>query len=147
MSFKDPKDQGSSRIKGFLRRKDGPKLEDLDKNIAADTDHKEFIVEKLTAVPREDPTQTYESPSLSWAEKIENGKRRMALFRRKMVKQNFPVFAFLSFSCWVLWKMESQLDGMRRKVFVQKSIKQQEIEKENEVSFNLYIVSYHDIAY
>jgi ABC-type Zn2+ transport system substrate-binding protein/surface adhesin len=55
------------------------------------------------------------------------------MHKSKQLRENFPLAVFLSFSVFILWKMEAQLDVMRKKVIVQKSIKQMEIEKENEL--------------
>ncbi len=129
----DPKKQGNSKISGFLRRKDGIKLEDIDKN-ATPSDHSEFIQQKLTEAPKEPLfAQSYEGPSFSIADRVKKAKYYAQFYRRRVFKDIFPMAVFVSFSCFLLWKMEQQLDGMRRKVFVQKTIKQQEIEKENEV--------------
>jgi len=126
-------DPNKSRIKGFLRRKDGIKLEDIDKT-ATPSDHTDFIQQKLTEAPKEPLfAQSHDRPASSIAERLNKAKYYAQFYRRRVFKDNFPMAVFVSFSCFLLWKMEQQLDGMRRKVFVQKTIKQQEIEKENEV--------------
>ena len=131
----DPNKQGNSRIKGFLRRKDGIKLEDIDKS-ATPSDHSEFINQKLTEAPKEPLfAQSHDRPTMTIAERINKAKMSMNFYRRRVFKDNAPMCLFVTFSIFVLWKMEQQLDGMRRKVLVQKTIKQQEIEKENEVFF------------
>lgn len=136
MNFKNPNQGEGSKIKGFLRRKDGIKLEDVDKTTTAE-EQKEFIYKKLTEAPP--AGQSYEAPKLSFQQRLEGASKFFQFYKRKTFKDNIPLFVFCSFSCLVLWKMEAQLDVMRRKVIVQKTIKQQEIEKENEVIILDYI--------
>jgi len=133
MNFKDPKSQGSSKIKSFLRRNDGVKLEDLDK-ATVPSDNKEFLVKKLTEAPTQNNySQSYEAPRLSFRQRLDKVRMYLSFYKRRSFRDTFPIVAFVSFSCYVIWRMEAQLDTMRRKVIVQKTIKQQEIEKENEV--------------
>ena len=61
-------------------------------------------------------------------------KKRLRFYHWKTFKDNAPMAAFMLFAVYVLYKMERQLDGMRRKIYSQKSIKEMEIERENEVS-------------
>lgn len=134
MDFKDQKSQGNSKIKSFLRRNDGVKLEDFDKTTVP-SDNKDFLTKKLTEVPtQENIAQNYEQPRLSIGQRLDKLRMFLTFYKRRSFKDAFPMIAFVSFSCFVLWKMEAQLDSMRRKVIVQKTIKQQEIERENEVN-------------
>ncbi|EGR32794.1 hypothetical protein IMG5_070760 [Ichthyophthirius multifiliis] len=48
------------------------------------------------------------------------------------MKDTFPFLAFLTFSTFIIYKMELQLDKMNRTVFKVKTLKEQEIEKEND---------------
>ena len=133
MDFKDPKNQGNSKIKSFLRRNDGVKLEDFDKTTAP-SDNKDFLTKKLTEAPsRENYGQSYEGPKISFRQRFDKAKTLLSFYKKRSFRDTFPIVAFVSFSCFVLWKMEAQLDSMRRKVIVQKTVKQQEIERENEV--------------
>jgi len=127
-----------SKIKSFLREKDP--ASDIS-NLETPTtpgDHKDFIRKKLTEEPKlhlniaknfnfKQMFQTVYSKVYS----------KVFFFRSKMFKkwtrETLPIGAFITFSCFILWKMEEQLDRMRRKVITTKSLKQLEIEKENEL--------------
>ncbi|EAS07420.1 hypothetical protein TTHERM_00571560 (macronuclear) [Tetrahymena thermophila SB210] len=51
---------------------------------------------------------------------------------RMFMKETFPFLAFVSFSTYIIYKMENQFDKMNQSVFKVKTLKEQEIEKENE---------------
>ncbi|KAL4510706.1 hypothetical protein ABPG72_004860 [Tetrahymena utriculariae] len=51
---------------------------------------------------------------------------------RMFMKETFPFLAFVSFSTYIIYKMENQFDKMNQSVFRVKTLKEQEIEKENE---------------
>ncbi len=146
MSYKDPNGQSGSKIKSFLRRKDGVKLEDFEKS-STPSNNEEFIKKKLTEQPaRSSFGQSNEGPKLTFSQKFERFQSFFTFYKRRNFKDTFPIVAFVTFSCFVIWKMEAQLDKMRNKVYVQKTIKQQEIEKENEV-LKLEIHCYNLLAY
>jgi hypothetical protein len=130
----DPKDNNESKIKSFLRRKDDIKLEEISTKTDI-SDNKQFIRQKLTENPPEPKME------IDYQELLKAGYRRylrfFATFKTRQFKDNLPLALFLGFSLYILWKMEDQLDGMRRKVIVQKSIKEMEVEKENQVCYCL----------
>ena len=51
------------------------------------------------------------------------------------MRDSFPVFAFMTFSTYVLWKMQDDYDNIFRKYKKDLSYKQEIIEKEDEVKF------------
>jgi hypothetical protein len=127
----DPRKENSgSKIKSFLRRKDDIKLENLETKTELG-DHKEFIKQKLFEKP-EEPIFDFNFQDF-WANTQKRLLKLYKFIRSKPVLDNAPMGLFVCFSIVVLWKMEAQLDKMRNKVIVQKSIKQMEIERENEV--------------
>lgn len=127
----DPKNDSESKIKSFLRRKDDIKVEDTTKTKTEVSDNKEFIRQKLYEKPEEPKIE------INYKDLFKKGyarfQRYIAQFRTRQFKDNIPMALFLGFSLYILWRMEEQLDGMRRKVIVQKSIKEMEVEKENRV--------------
>lgn len=52
---------------------------------------------------------------------------------KAFMTETFPLLAFISFSCLILWKMENQFDEMHQTMNKRKSLKQVEMERENEV--------------
>lgn len=129
----DPYDP-TKKIKSFLRKDTGSiKAEDIEKKKDV-SENKEFIRKKLL----EDPAAGFNQSLFSF-EAMKNRYvflkeywQRRKKTRNRFAKESLPVIAFVSFSCIVLWKMESQLDNMRRKVLSTKTLKEAEIERENE---------------
>ena len=63
------------------------------------------------------------------------------------MKDTFPFLAFLTFSTFIIYKMEFQLDKMNKSIFKIKTIKEQEIEKENLVFKKKIQIFYFYIKY
>jgi hypothetical protein len=126
----NPKDDSNSKIRSFLRRKDDVTLEKFEKQTEV-KDNKQFIKEKLFDKPKEPIFEfNFREFVVRAYYKIKNNTW---FFQRKSFKDNVPLAVFVSFSMFILWKMEAQLDTMRNKVYVKRSVKQMEIERENEV--------------
>lgn len=64
------------------------------------------------------------------------------LYQRKRFKrfmnETFPVMSFILFSCYIAYLMEYKYAQMKDQVFASKSLKQIQIEEENEVYFSLF---------
>ena len=128
-----------SKIKEFLKQKnDNIDLSKLEET-KTPRDYNEFIRRKLTDDPKK-PMKfnfnfDFKARYVNFI-KFKNFQQKRIL---KFTKETLPIMLFISFSCYIIWKMEDQLDGMRRKVIRSKSIKQLEVERENEVKSNQYI--------
>lgn len=126
----DPKDDSNSRIRNFLRRKDDISLEKFEKQTEI-KDNTKFIKEKLFEKPKEPVFDfNFRDFIVRTYYRLRSNKW---FFQKKSFRDNVPLAIFVSFSIFILWKMEAQLDRMREKVYVKRSVKQMEIERENEV--------------
>ena len=131
----------NSKIKKFLKNKD-------EINIIKDKKKtEEFIKRKLVEEPKD-----YFKKKLTFSQRFSNilinTKKRLFFFRTSQFKkfriESFPIYAFTIFSCYIMWKMTEDYDNMQRKNLVNKSLKQIEIEREENVLFffNLWFSFY-----
>eukprot|EP01016_Furgasonia_blochmanni_P050665 TRINITY_DN7861_c0_g2_i1.p1 TRINITY_DN7861_c0_g2~~TRINITY_DN7861_c0_g2_i1.p1 ORF type:complete len:265 (+),score=37.84 TRINITY_DN7861_c0_g2_i1:110-904(+) len=148
-----------SRVKGFLKRKqdipesviknviDAPPSAEGDTSANANAQSEAFDAEKSRKMLRkalaEEPRDHFRSQAgqRSFWEGMTLRFRNMANYYmtykkrsiRRFTMEFLPLIGFISFSCYILWKMEDQYDRMRRKVLSTKSFKEIEIERENEL--------------
>lgn len=121
----DPK----NTIKQFLKKKID--IEEKPPEYA-----QEFINKKLFEEPKERLNfekslwNRLKFKIMAWPQKLMIHKRRG--FKRFM-NESFPVLAFMGFSCYMVYLMESQYTTMKDKVVASKSFKQLQIEQEDEV--------------
>ena len=121
----DPK----NTIKQFLKKKI-----DIEKKPPESAE--EFIKKKLFEEPKErlkfekSIWNRLKFKIMTWPQKLMIHKQRG--FKRFM-NESFPVLAFMGFSCYMVYLMESQYTNMKDKVVASKSFKQLQIEQEDEV--------------
>eukprot|EP01017_Pseudomicrothorax_dubius_P007442 TRINITY_DN12309_c0_g4_i1.p1 TRINITY_DN12309_c0_g4~~TRINITY_DN12309_c0_g4_i1.p1 ORF type:complete len:207 (-),score=78.74 TRINITY_DN12309_c0_g4_i1:103-723(-) len=123
------------RVKQFLKSKDDIKNPLAEEKPISPEEAKEFVRRKLL----EQPTEA-KYIGMQLREKIKykilDIPRYFSFLKtrrfKKVFYELFPVGAFLFFSCYIIWKMEKQFDQMKVKVQSTRSIKEIEIQKENE---------------
>ena len=124
----DPKNS----IKQFLKKKI-----DIPEKPAQSTE--EFIKKKLI----EEPRDYYDAQKSFWnrlRSRITAYPSKLFFFRRgpfkKFMNETFPLVAFITFSCYMVYSMEYKYTKMKDKVIASKSLKQIQIEEEDEVLKN-----------
>ena len=121
----DPKNS----IKQFLKKK-------IDIEQKPPEYAQEFIKKKLFEEPKNNFNSEksiwnrFKLKMMSWPQKFMIHKQRGF---KKFMNESFPVLAFMGFSCYMVYLMESQYTNMKDKVVASKSFKQLQIEQEDEV--------------
>ena len=124
MNNNDPKNS----IKKFLKKK-------IDIQERPPEYTEEFIKKKLI----EEPRDYYDAQKSFWNRfkaRMLNAPSKMFFFRKKVFKrfmnETFPMLTFLSFSCYIVYLMESKYSSMKDKIVASKSFKQLQVEQEDE---------------
>ena len=121
----DPKNS----IKQFLKKK-------IEIKETPPEEIKEFIHKKLI----EEPKDYYQAQQSFWNRyKTRIGNLPVKFFFwkqrgfKRFMNETFPMLSFITFSCYVVYLMESKFATMKDKVTASKSMKQLQIEEEDEV--------------
>jgi len=133
----DPKNS----IKQFLKKK-------IDIEEKPPESAQEFIKKKLI----EEPKQYYAAQKSFWNRfqtKIGHLPVRFMFYKtrafKKFMNESFPVLSFMAFSCYIVYLMESQYTNMKDKVVASKSLKQIQIEQEDEVLLHRKNLKFNNI--
>lgn len=88
---------------------------------------KEFLHRKLIQEPYKSPYIDYDSnENITFRALLKSGYQKARKYTlsnsfRKFRFESLPIMVFSVFSCYVGWKMQDDLDSLRRKVVVNKS--------------------------